>query len=102
MRYEPCHLLAGRPNVIADGAPVEGTVLTLSHWPASPTPAPLRADLSAQIALRWREAPGPFGGAELATIDHLDQDGLVSLYALVAPGPARAERARLVEVARAG
>lgn len=87
---------------MVDGAPVPGTVLTLSHWPASPTPVPLRADLSAQIALRWNERGRRWPGAELATVDHLDQDGLASLHALVDPEHAAAWARRLVEVARAG
>lgn len=104
MHYEPCHALGGRPNVMVDGAPVTGTVLTLSHWPASPTPVPLRADLSAQIALEWnrQRARWPAVTAEVATVDHLDQDGVVSLHVLVAPEHAGTWARRLVEVARAG
>lgn len=86
---------------MVDGAPTAGTVLTLSHWPGTPTPAGLWADLSAESAFRWRQRPGRWPGAELATTDHLDQDGLVSLLALVSPEAAR-WRERLVEVARAG
>ncbi|MGH9064061.1 MAG: DUF6687 family protein [Acidimicrobiales bacterium] len=102
IRYEPHSSLDGRPNVMVDGAPAPGTLLTLSHWPATPTPVPLRADLSAEIAMRWRRRPGRWPGAEVASIDHLDQDGLVSLHALVAPEEAAARAAGLVEVARAG
>ncbi|MGH9129829.1 MAG: DUF6687 family protein [Acidimicrobiales bacterium] len=100
--YEPYSLLRGRPHVMVDGAPALGTVLTLSHWPGTPTPVALRADLSAQSALRWRESPGPWAGAGLVSTDHLDQDGLVSLFAVVWPDAARQRAARLVEVARAG
>lgn len=87
---------------MVDGAPTAGTVLTLSHWPATPTPVPLRADLSVESALRWRERPGRWPGAGLVSTDHLDQDGLASVYALVEPGEARRRRPILVEVARAG
>lgn len=86
---------------MADGAPIAGTVLTLSHWPGTPTPPELRADLSAQSAFAWRARPGRWRGAELVTTDHLDQDGLVCLHALLSPDAMR-WRERLVEVARAG
>ncbi len=90
--------------MVVDGAPGRGTVLTLSHWPASPTPTPLAADLSAQIALRWLAGRHRWRwrGAEAVTIDHLDQDGLVSLYALISPQAALARRPLLEEVARVG
>lgn len=102
LRYEPGPTLAGRPHVMVDGAPTTGTVLTLSHWPSTPTPVPLRADLSAQIALRWQRGRRSWPAPGLATVDHVDQDGLVSLHVLVAPEHALAWSRRLVEVARAG
>lgn len=102
MRYEPCSAIEGRPNIIVDGAPVPGTVLTLSHWPKSPTPEPLWADLSAQVALAWLRRPGPWRGADIVSNDHLDQDGLVSLYALTRPQAALEREGLLVDVARAG
>jgi hypothetical protein len=79
-------------------------VLTLSHWPASPTPPQLRADLSAEIVFRflgrrgrgWRRPPPAVSN------DHLDQDGLVSVFALQRPDEAWARRELLCDVARAG
>ncbi len=90
--------------MVVDGAAGPGTVLTLSHWPRSPTPHPLAADLSAQIARRWleRRYRARWPGAEAVTNDHLDQDGLVSLYVLVSPGSALARWGVLEEVARVG
>ena len=41
-------------NVVVDGSPNEGTVLTLTHWPGITQPAGLAADLSAQMAFRVR------------------------------------------------
>ncbi len=102
IRYEPYSLLGGQPHVMVDGAPTAGTELTLSHWPGTPTPVELRADLSVESALRWRADPGRWAGAGLASIDHLDQDGLAGLWAVVAPELALERRGRLVEVARAG
>ncbi|HTX00684.1 MAG TPA: DUF6687 family protein [Acidimicrobiales bacterium] len=94
--------LGSRPHVVVDGAARPGSVLTLSHWPASPTPIPLWRDLSAEIALAYLDAPEHWRDAEAVTLDHLDADGLVSLLVLVDPAAAR-ERARLlVAVARAG
>jgi hypothetical protein len=94
--------LAGRPHVLVDGAARRGTVLTLSHWPASPTPRALWRDLSAEIALAYLDAPELWRDAEAVTLDHLDADGLVSLFALVDPEAARRRAALLVAVARAG
>lgn len=104
LTYVPYHRLDGRPHLVADGPATDGTVLTLSHWPASPTPKPLRADLSAEIVFRWltgrrrwwRRAPSAVSN------DHLDQDGLVSVFAVQRPEEALARRELLGDLARAG
>jgi hypothetical protein len=89
--------------VVVDGAPRPGTVLTLSHWPGTPTPEELWADTSAEIVLhalgRRRLWPR---GVETATIDHYDADGLISLGLLVVDGLAETHGALLVDAARAG
>jgi hypothetical protein len=91
------------PNVIVDGAANAGTVLTLSHWPGSPTPRELLADLSAEIAFRALDEPAArFDGVEVVSNNHFDQDGLASVYALVQPEVALARRDRVIDVARAG
>ncbi len=100
--YVPVGELEGRPHVVVDGAPQPGTVLTLSHWPASPTPRPLWRDLSAEIAFAYLETREPEPGAVAVTNDHLDLDGLVALFALVEPQAAFERRDLLVEVARIG
>ena len=87
---------------MADGAPLPSTVLTLSHWPGSPTPRALAADLSADIVFRYLASRRRWPEAEVATTDHFDQDGIVSLFALGNPPAALAWQARLVAVARAG
>jgi hypothetical protein len=102
LRYAPYHALDGRPHVVVDGAPTDGTVLTLSHWPRSGTPAPLRRDLSAESAFAYLDRPDLHVDAEIVTNNHLDEDGLVGVFALVDPEAATARRDRLVEVARAG
>ncbi|HEY3701339.1 MAG TPA: DUF6687 family protein [Acidimicrobiales bacterium] len=102
MRFTPASQLAERPHVIADGAALPSTVLTLSHWPASPTPAALAEDTSARIAFRYLDTVGDWPAPEAVSNDHFDQDGLVSVYALVSPDEALARRAVLEDVAAAG
>jgi len=101
-RYTPAHLLDGSPHVLVDGAPRPGTICTLSHWPGTPTPEPLRADLSAEIALRALARPDLVPDVETATIDHYDEDGIVALALLVIGGLAEVHADLLVEAARVG
>lgn len=102
LRFVPYHQLGGRANVIVDGSATEGTVLTLSHWPGSPTPDDLLDDLSAQITLRALTQPHRFEHVQLVSNNHFDQDGLTSVFALVDPDAALARRELLIDVARAG
>jgi hypothetical protein len=88
--------------VIVDGSATDGTVLCLSHWPNTPVPAGLAADLSAQMALAYLDRFDLHAPAELVSNNHFDQDGLMSVYALVAPEAARARREYLADVAAAG
>lgn len=100
--YVPYQELDGRPHVVVDGAPTEGTVLCLSHWPGIVSPARFRADLSAQMAFGYLAAYDAHDPATAVSNNHFDQDGLVSLYALSQPGAALARRDLLIDVARAG
>jgi Family of unknown function (DUF6687) len=103
MKFVPYHLLDGRPSVILDGSPAPGTVLTVTHWPGYPPPAGIEDDLSAQMAFRLLERPELVPDeAEAVSNNHFDQDGLVSVYALVAPDEAVMRRTFLEEVAFAG
>lgn len=103
VRFEAYHQLDGRPNVIVDGSPTEGTVLTVTHWPGYPAPEAVAADLSAQMAFRMLEQPQLIPpGVELVSNNHFDQDGLVSILALVDPESAVPRRRLLEDVARAG
>ena len=103
LRFAPYHELGGRPNVIVDGSSTEGTVLTLSHWPGSPTPDNLLDDLSAQIAFRaLDQSECLVVDADLVSNNHFDQDGLMSAFALVDPHAALARRELVIDVARAG
>lgn len=103
-RYVPATDLDGQPHVVVDGARRPGTVVTLSHWPGTPTPRRLWADTSAEIVLAarrhgWKDLPR---GIEVATVDHYDADGVIALAMLVLDGVADAHGARLVAAARAG
>ncbi len=87
---------------MVDGAARPGSVLVLSHWPHSPTPHELWADLSTEIAFRYLESGGTTGGAECVTIDHPDEDGMASVYAIAHPDEALRLKPQLIEFARAG
>lgn len=102
MRFHPYDDLAGRPHVIVDGSPTVGTVVTVTHWPGYPPPAVVAADTSGEMAFRLLEHPELLGRAELVSNNHFDQDGLVSIHALVDPAAALPRRAFLEDVARAG
>jgi hypothetical protein len=102
-RYVPSHLLDGRAHVIVDGAPRRGTVYTLSHWPGTPTPPGVRADLSAEIVRHALDHPELLpGAADVASIDHYDVDGVVALALVVVDGLNDACGPLLVEAARVG
>ena len=122
--YVPVEELDGRPHVLVDGATRAGSVLTLSHWPQSPTPAVLARDLSAQIVFAFLHTIGAEGAthpgrrrrssaelapaiaayrrAEAVTNDHFDEDGLVSVLAMSDPEVALGQEELLVDVASCG
>ncbi|MEY2401487.1 MAG: hypothetical protein QOJ08_1598 [Ilumatobacteraceae bacterium] len=93
---------AAEPNVVVDGSPNDGTVLTLTHWPGFPQPDGFHFDLSAEMAFHHLDAPIDHSPAEIVTNNHFDQDGLVGLHALVNPELALEHRDLLIEVASAG
>ena len=101
MRYREYGASATVPNVVVDGSPNDGTVLLLSHWPGSPQPDGMAADLSAQMAFRFVRS-GADPGARVVTNNHFDQDGLVSMLAFVDPEAALEHEELLVDVAAAG
>jgi hypothetical protein len=103
LQFVPYHLLDGRPSVVVDGSPAPGTVLTVTHWPGYPPPAGIEDDLSAQMAFHLLERPDLVPREAVAVSNnHFDQDGLVSVYALVAPDDAVRRRRFLEDVAFAG
>ncbi|MFZ0666297.1 MAG: DUF6687 family protein [Acidimicrobiales bacterium] len=110
--YVPYQDLDGQPSIIVDGSAADGTVLTLSHWPKSPCPPGLEANLSAQMAylyLDHRDNPDRRDlhqalqhDAVAVSNNHFDQDGLVSMFALLHPAEALDRRQMLIEVAQSG
>ena len=101
MEYVPIDDLNGRSNIIVDGYPTNGTVLTLSHWPDSGTPGPFSDDLSTQIVFNYLDGSERVD-ADLVSNNHFDQDGLCGIYALINPEAAVQRRGLLIDVASAG
>ncbi len=89
--------------MIVDGAPSRGAVYTLSHWPRTPTPGGLRADLSAEVARAAGARPDLLpADVDVASVDHYDVDGVVALALLVVDGLDAEHGPLLVEAARVG
>lgn len=102
MRFVPYAELGGERSIIVDGSAAPGTVLTLSHWPRSGTPAELKADSSAAIVFRYLDRPERWVDARSVSNNHLDEDGLLGIFALVSPDVARRHRALVEDAASAG
>jgi hypothetical protein len=106
MRYVAYTELSGVPNVIVDGAAQSDTVLTLSHWPGSGSPAEFRADTSTEIVLNYLDTAGAADRyapqVRAVSNNHFDEDGLCSVWAMLNPELAQQERELLVDVATAG
>jgi hypothetical protein len=102
MRFGGYAASAAVPNVVVDGSPNDGTVLTLTHWPGFPQPDGYRFDLSAEMAFHYLDKPIDHPPAEIVTNNHFDQDGLVGIHALVNPELSLDHRTLLIDVAAAG
>lgn len=102
MRFLPYSRLDSLPNIIVDGAPARHTVLTLSHWPKSGTPAELKADTSAEIVFNYLDTPRFHVDADIVSNNHFDEDGLVGIFAMLQPVLAGRHRDLLIDVAQAG
>lgn len=100
--FVPYDRLDSSPNVIVDGAAAAGTVLTLSHWPKSGTPAGLKRDTSAEIVFAYLDSPDLYPNADSVSNNHFDEDGLVGVFALTDPLTAEQNRDLLMDVASAG
>ena len=102
MPYVPWDSLEGRPNIVVDGYPATGTVLTLSHWRGAGTPSELADDLSTQIAFRYLDRPDLAVTADAVSNNHFDEDGLCGIFAVLYPSQALERRDRLIQVASSG
>jgi hypothetical protein len=106
VEYVPYPELSGVPNVIVDGAAQEDTVLTLSHWPGSGSPAEFRADTSTEMVLNYLEMPGAeqqyAPRVTSVSNNHFDEDGLCAVWAMVFSKLAGKKKELLVDVATAG
>lgn len=106
MKYEAYSKLSGTPNIIVDGAAQEDTVLTLSHWPGSGSPAEFRADTSTEIVLNYLATKGAKAQyapkVRIVSNNHFDEDGLCAVWAMLNPKLALKQRKLLVDVATAG
>ncbi|MCW5631840.1 MAG: hypothetical protein KIT17_00745 [Rubrivivax sp.] len=102
---------AARRTLFCDGA-LEGALgehdLELSHWIPNRTPAHLKADTSTAICLNWvaeaARAPRAGGdhGFDLAVNNHVDVDGVLSLWVVSRGAAALAHRTTLVQAAEIG
>ena len=77
------------------------TDLELSHWRSNHTPSQYRADTSTEICFRFLDQPLP-GQWLVAVNNHLDVDGILSVYVLIHSSHALAHRKSLIEAAEMG
>lgn len=101
-RYCPYSQLGERPNIIVDGRAQRSTVLTLSHWPWNTTPSSLLRDTSTDIVFAYLDAPEHHQNIPLVSNSHFDEDGLLSMYALVSHEHALKHRNLMIDASCAG
>jgi hypothetical protein len=101
-RYCAYSELGDQPNIIVDGKSQRATKLTLSHWPWNSTPEDLLRDTSTDIVFAYLDAVEHHQNIELVSNSHFDEDGLLSMYALVDPENALRHRDLMIEASRAG
>lgn len=76
--------------------------LHLSHWIPNRTPIALKADTSTEICLNFLARGGNVPDYDLIVNDHVDVDGMLSVFVLRFPEPAQANRRLLIEAAEMG
>ena len=77
------------------------TDLELSHWRPNKTPAEFRAGTSTEICFRFLDNPWP-GNWTVAVNNHVDVDGILSVFVLVHSKQALAHRQTIIEAAEIG
>ena len=94
-----------RRTIFADGSADSsfrpGVDLELSHWVPTTTPACWAADTSTEICMRFMEDSAA-DQYELAVNNHLDVDGILSLFVLLFPELALKNRALIIAAAEHG
>jgi hypothetical protein len=100
--YCPYNQLGDKPNIVVDGKAQRATVLTLSHWPWNSTPPALMRDTSTDIVFAYLDSPQHHVETRLVSNSHYDEDGLLSMYALVHPQHAILHRSLMIATSRAG
>jgi hypothetical protein len=91
------------PAISCDGL-VPGAALDLTHWQGNRTPLGFKADTSTEIALNFvasAEACEKYADAVVVN-NHFDTDGLLSIWVLLDPEQAMANRDLLIAAAEAG
>ena len=101
-RFAPYAAARTLPNIVVDGAPLPSTLLTLSHWPNNQSPPSVRRDTSTATVFAWLDATELHQSVPWVTNNHFDEDGLFSMYALIEPELALAERELLIAASFAG
>ena len=102
VHYVPYNEIGDQPNIIADGAPLSSSILTLSHWPVNKTPDVLKRDTSTATVFAYLDRPELHESVEIVSNNHFDEDGLFSVFALVQPAMALKHRELLMAAALAG
>ncbi len=96
---------ASRKTIFADGDSDstfrDGVDLELSHWVPNKTPDEYKADTSTGCCVRFAEQHS-VDEWDLAINNHLDVDGVLSIFTLVYPHLALAERQTIVQAAEMG
>lgn len=77
------------------------TDLELSHWRPNCTPSEYRAGTSTEICFRFLDNPRP-GSWTAAVNNHVDVDGILSVYALVHSAHALQHRQTIIQAAEMG
>jgi hypothetical protein len=77
------------------------TDIELSHWRPNRTPVEYRAGTSTEICFKFLDKPRP-GSWTAAVNNHVNVDGILSVYALVHSDHALAHRQTIIEAAEMG
>ncbi|PWK14884.1 DUF6687 family protein [Tumebacillus permanentifrigoris] len=85
----------------ADATYREGVDLELSHWIPNRTPERYKANTSTEICMNF-VAEHATDGWELAINNHLDCDGVLSIFTLVHPQFALQHRETIIQIAEMG